>query len=180
MIEDKFPERDWPLKWARLKSGVLTIEARSVLYLLLHERLGTRERGNRLMPGRYPSSLCPRCLTPDTPETFCHRFIQCPLVSQAWDWLRSILYLLDPFICIEPDCSVLCLNFEKGLRETAVLWVIGTYVDIVEREVVLKEHSLSTASVIGIFKQRKQRARYQAMPDLGIIPGIDFDQQGIG
>ena len=180
VIEDKFPERNWLLKWSRLKSGVLSPESRSILYLLLHERVGTRARGHRLMPGRYPSPLCPRCLTADTPETFCHRFIQCPYVTQAWEWLRSILFKLDPSYCIELDVSVLCLDFEKGMRENAALWAIGTYVDIVEQEVVIKENKLSLASITGIFKQRKQRSRYKAMPDLGLIQGIDFDQQGIG
>ena len=84
VIEDKFPDRNWSLKWSRLKSGVLSPEARSALYLLLHERVGTRERGNRLKPGRYPSPLCPRCHANNTPETFSHRFIQCFFVNQAW------------------------------------------------------------------------------------------------
>ena len=92
----------------------------------------------------------------------------------------SILYKLDPSYCIESDSSVLCLDFEKGLRENAALWAIGTYVDTVEQEVVIKENFLSLPSITGIFKQRKQRAQYKAMPDLGPIHGIDFDQQGIG
>ena len=178
VIEDKFPDRDWSLKWSRLKSGVLTPEAKSLLYLLLHERVGTRERGNRLMPGRYPSSSCPRCLA--SPESTWHRYITCSFVSRAWHWLRLVLYNLDPTFCIETDNSILCLDFEKGLRENAALWLIGTYASIVEQEVVIRENCLTLASIIGIFKQRKQRARYQAMPDLGPIEGIDWEPQGIG
>ena len=76
--------------------------------------------------------------------------------------------------------DILSLNFERGLRENALLWMIGVYVEVVEAEVVLKRNKLDAATVLGIFKAKKQSARYQALPELGIIPVLDIDSQGIG
>ena len=178
--EQKYTERDWPLIWKRVQSGVLSPAAKSHFYLLAHERVGTRERGNRLMPGRYPSSQCPRCCLPITPETILHRYVNCFFVNEAWEWLRAHLTTLDICLDLLDDSEFISLTFPKGLQEHSVLWMLSLYIEIVEREVVLKQHKLDLAFVIGFFKQKKQLAKTQAMPDIGIIPGLEPDQRGIG
>ena len=99
VIVEQNPERDWILIWKRIQSGVLSQEARSYLYLLAHERVGTRERGHRLMPGRFPSSRCLRCSLPDQDafqeETILHRCIQCICVRDAWELLLYHFISLD-------------------------------------------------------------------------------------
>ena len=67
---------------------------------------------------------------------------------------------------------------ELGLRENAVLWLLGVFIEVVEAEVVLKGNRLCLPSVQGLFKQRKHWSRHQAIPDLGIILGLDTE--GIG
>ena len=66
------------------------------------------------------------------------------------------------------------------MRENAILWLLGTFIETVESLVIIKENSLTSAAFIGILKQKKLRARGQAMPDIGIIPGIDWDVMGVG
>ena len=78
------------------------------------------------------------------------------------------------------DYQILRLDFFKGLRENAIMWLIGTYVELVENDVVLRENKLNLISVKGFFKQRKQSAGHSTFLDLGIIPGIDWDSDGIG
>ena len=58
--------------------------------------------------------------------------------------------------------------------------VTPTDVEMVEKEAVMKGNRLTTASVIGTLKQKIQAARHQAVPELGIIPGLESDAQGIG
>ena len=98
----------------------------------------------------------------------------------AWEWFRSVLFSLDFFITTVDDLSLIRLDYPKGLREHAVLWMIGIYIELVETEVVSKGKTLQLPSVIGHFKQRKQLAKFQALPDIGFIPQIDTDQMGIG
>ena len=61
-----------------------------------------------------------------------------------------------------------------------MLWMIGVYVEIVEKEVVQKGCQLNVQMATGIFKQKKLMSRRQAIPDLGIIHGIDTDSVGVG
>ena len=130
------------------------------------------------MPGRFTSPLCPRCGL--EPETASHRHLLCEHVCQAWEWVRYLILSLDSLLSAYSDKELLHLEYPKGLRENAILWLIGNFVELVESEVVLKNHKLNSSSIKGLFKQKKQRARYMAMPELGLIPGLDFDQQGIG
>ena len=178
VIVERHPDRDWRLTWERLHHGSLTPQSRSFLYLIVHERVGTRERGNRLMPGRFPSPLCPNCSA--HPETIGHRYIWCDHVNQTWEWLRNILNVLDPSLVLHDDKDILKLDFSKGMRENAILWLVGIYITLVEREAVLKHHILDYNSSKGYFKQMKQMATHMAIPDLGTIPGIDWEPQGVG
>ena len=135
------------------------------------------------MPGRYPSSFCTKCTDSNgqgSPETSVHRYCLCPLVSLSWEWLKSVLISLDSSLASLSDSDFLSLEFEKGFRENAVIWLLGSYIEIVENEVVIKGNFLSLPSVTGLLKQKKQSARHRALPDLGIISGIDFDAQGVG
>ena len=115
-----------------------------------------------------------------TPETIRHRYEECGKVSHIWEWVTELISILDP-MCIPDDThEILFLNFHRSARESAILWLLGAYVEVIDREIVSREQVLSIRQVRGIFKQRKLMTRYQAMPDLGIIPELDFDQQGVG
>ena len=181
-IKEKFPDQCWSLTWERLKSGVLSPRARGYLYLLklIHDRVGTRERGHRLMPGRFRSPLCIQCETNTLRETSQHRYQQCNNVSEAWNWLYNTMISLDNTLALDDDWSILRLNFSKGLRENAILWLVGNFIEIVEREVVCKNTKLSVRSIRGILQQKKSESRYQALPELGPISGLDYEPQGIG
>ena len=157
-IEIKYPDRDWNLVWSRLESGVLNSKSRSILYLIIHERVNTKERGHRLMPGRYPSPQCPRCRVSDSQspsETSSHRYLHCNLVSDSWAWIRSTIQTLDNSnLCLNDD-EILSLNFFVGLRENTIVWLLGVFVELVESQVVLREQHLNVDTLIGNLKQRK-------------------------
>ena len=88
--------------------------------------------------------------------------------------------VLDPTTGFLDDISVLRLDFSRSLRENAILWVIGVFVEMVEAEVVNKGNKIQHNSLLGFFRQKKQQANYQAIPDIGPIPGIDYVPTGIG
>ena len=68
-------------------------------------------RGHRLMPGRFPSPLCPRCGEED--ESIEHGYILCIYVSESWVWLRSIIDLLDSSAVLFDEISVIRLLSSK-------------------------------------------------------------------
>ena len=176
-IQLRYPDQDWPLTWERLQSRVLSSKAKSFLYLIVHERVGTRERGHRLMPGRFNSSICSHC---EEVESSAHRYLYCSFVADAWAWVRRRLDLLDTSTVLFTDYQILRLDFFKSLRENAIVWLIGTFIELVENDVVLRGNKLNCVSIKGFFKQKKQYANNLDFPELGIIPGIDWDSDGIG
>ena len=160
-------------------NGVLSPKAKGFLYLIIHDRVGTKQRGNRLMPRKYPSPHCTRCEI-SACESSQHRYQSCLKISEAWNWLYDILLMLDSTLAMVDEWSILRLDFPKSLRENAILWLIGNFIEIVEHEAVLRENKISCASLKGLLKQKKKEAQFSAMPELGIICGIDWDQQGVG
>ena len=102
------------------------------------------------------------------------------MVEAVWEWLKFKLVELDISLNTDTDEDLLSLNFQKGLRENAVLWMIGIYVDMVEKEVVQRGNKLGISMATGIFKQKKLMSRNQALPELGIVPGLETDSMGIG
>ena len=100
-----FCEQDLPLTWNRFKSGLLSLKAKTYLYLIIHDKVGTQERGNRLMSSRFPSDLCPRCK--EERKSLEHRIIKWNFVSESWKWLRSVINLLDSSTVLFEDISIL-------------------------------------------------------------------------
>ena len=152
-VELKYLDQDWQLTWERLQSGALDTEARSYLYLIIHDRVGTKERGHRLMPRKFTSNLCNRCLI--FVEDCNHRYMHCSFVSEIWGWVLATSQILEPSLAFSDEKSFLRLDFPKGFRENALLWLIGNYVELVEREVVSKDKKLDLQSVQGYLKQKK-------------------------
>ena len=95
-IEISYVERDWPLVWKRLHNGVFTQSSRDILFLIVHERIYTRERGHRLMPGRVDDNLCLRCFMGS--ETVQHKYVKCLFLSECWKLLRDFIDNLEPFV----------------------------------------------------------------------------------
>ena len=177
-IEETYPEHDWPRTWKLLSNKVLSSESVSFMYLITHERVGTRERGHRLMPNKYPTSNCPRCTRSD--ESIKHCYIECSFVSDVWAWIYSKIIHLDPFLGEHDDLCLLQLKFSSSIHDNAIIWLLGNFISLVEREVVSKNNILSLPFVIGFFRQLKTSHSTQALPDISFIPGIDWDNEGIG
>ena len=172
LIEDVHPQYDWEKVWSRSVHPVLSPTAQSLLYLLVHERVSTKERGFRLMPGRFQNNLCGGCWRePDTTE---HRYCGCLLLAEAWEWLREVLALLHPELSLCTNCELLGLSFPFLLDETKVLWLLGSYLEVVEKDVVLGVTKLSRQKIKGALAYKKMEARYMRMPELGYIPGLDL------
>ena len=170
-VELKYWDRNWNLCWKRLDSGVLSFGARNVLFLLLHEKVGTKERGHRLMPTRYVTSLCPRCEI--RVETQTHRYARCDAVMHTWESVKDLIVSLDPVLLSVSNKRLLHLDYPKVRRENAILWLLGVYLEYVECEVIRHDNRVTSVGLIGYLRYRKLASRDLAIPNLGFIQGID-------
>ena len=70
-----------------------------------------------------------------------------------------------------PDMSnsdILLAKFPKGRQEDECTLLLGTYVELVDREVVLKQKELLVNTVIDILKTKTESARSRAVPQARI------------
>ena len=161
-------DKPWGTVWTRVASGLVVDEAINPVYLLAHNRLGTRERGHRLMPDKFKTNVCPNC--EKEVETVDHRYVTCEWVASLWAWTAGVLVRLDDSLDRVPVMEVLRFQFQKGLREAAVVWMLASYIAIINREVLLKGRKLGVGELAGLLKHAKSKMKLEAVQDVGPIP----------
>jgi len=172
----KYPERDFKLIWSRLNSGVLCKLGRNILYLVIHERSWTKERGFRLNPTKYDTPLCPKCHLFVHLTT--HKYASCKYLSDGWRQLRELMESIEPTIIYETDYSVLHLCFRRLENDLPIVWLLGQYLAYVEKEVFIDNRTVSGAQIRGWLQSKLPEARNMAMNEIGHITALD--PSGIG
>ena len=164
----KYPDRNFDLIFKRMISGVFSKTARTIIFLLIHERIYTRERGHRLMRNRYDSPLCGRGCGLIESQT--HKYALCSWVISAWNKLLDIIFTLEPSLVFETSHDILHLNFHKTQKDNTILWLLGHYLDYVEEESVVKNNKVSGSSFQGLLSAKLLDSLHIAMPELYAIP----------
>ena len=170
MVVLEEPDKPWSTIWARLLSGLVVDDAVNSAYLLAHNRLGTRERGVKLMPDKYKSNKCPNC--DKEAETVVHRFSTCEWVASMWAWMADLLKELDEGLDKVPVLDILRFQYPKGLRENAVTWLVGNYIAIITQEVVTKGRKLQVSELVGMLRISTDKLKHRAVKDVGPIPHV--------
>ena len=70
-----------------------------------------------------------------------------------------------------PDISntdIILAMFSKGRQDAECTLLLGTYLELVDREVVLKQEELLVNTVIGVLKTKTESARKRAVPQADI------------
>ena len=154
--------------WKRINLPVLPSSIRDIAYLLLHNKLPTRERlfSVGLMSDPY-CTFCPAAIICDVEHYFC----ACDRVSRIWTRIKNILLSM-----VDTSITDWCLiNFfmEKSGYENEIVWLIGNYIAKVWSELhVRNKEELKDKEFFGFltykFKEDQQGSRWK-MQD---IPGL--------
>ena len=100
-----------------------------------------------------------------------HIFCICYKVRAAWSWTRRkvLEFLTDqgrpPNVS---NSDILLAQFPKGRQEDECTLLLGTYVELVDRESVLKQKELLVNTVIGVLQTKTVSARSRAVPQAHI------------
>ena len=94
----------------------------------------------------------------------------CEWVASLWAWTADVLIKLDESFDKVPVVEVLRFQFQKGLREAAVVWIVASYVAIINQEVVIKGRKLRVCELAGMMRYAKSRLKHEAVQDVGFIP----------
>ena len=63
---------------------------------------------------------------------------------------------------------ILMAMFPKCRQETECILLLGTFVQLVDRETILKQKELLVNTVIGVLKNKSEYARRRAVPQVHI------------
>ena len=134
--------------WKRLTNPSLSAEVKETLYLLVHNKLPTKERLFRIKTVDDP--FCDRCGN----DAVCdrkHYFCSCESVSDAWNCVFDTLSLLlgQPV----SQNELILLNFPRSHNDTEVTWLVGTYIHFVWKTFQeRRKDSVSRAQLFGFLK----------------------------
>ena len=103
-----------------------------------------------------------------------HMFMECSLVREAWGWVRLRLLSLLPNGCgITSNFEFLNLMFEKYVMDNEAVWLIGSYIEFVWKEKLMKKKSVELQHLVGYIELKFKANKYSKKPSLGHIIGIN-------
>ena len=169
-VELSYPDRNFRLVWKRVSNCVLSKDGRTILYLIIHGRSWTKERGFRLIQNRYDSPLCPKCHI--FIHDISHKYTKCSWLNSAWDFIREIMLNLEPVLMYESDYNILNLIYPQSSRENALVWLLGQYLEFVEIEVMIKNRRISRNHIRGWLQAKYAESQHASIPFIGSIYGL--------
>ena len=172
-VEVKFPEVNFKvLVYPRLQSKVLEVKQKDLLFCLTHNIY--RNRARLFMQNRVEDNLCPypACKREDLVQDVEHLFCNCYKVRAAWRWTKRKLQELLRDQGRPPDLTnmdIILARFPKGRKDIECTLLLGTYIELVDREAVLKQKELLVNTVIGVLQAKTVSARSRAVPQVAAL-----------
>ena len=170
--ESKFPQVNFKeLVYPRLQNKALEVKQRDLLFSLTHGIY--RNRARLFQQNRADDNLCPNpaCRRENLVQDVEHLFCTCYKVRAAWQWTKKKMLELLRDQGRPPDTSnmdFILAMFPKCRQEAECILLLGTFVQLVDRETVLKQKELLVNTVIGVLKNKSEYAQRRAVPQVHI------------
>ena len=172
-VEMKFPLVNFQeLVYPRIKHAVLEAKQRDLLFSLVHNIYPNRQR--LFQQRRTGDALCPNqaCKRESLVQSIEHIFCSCYKVRSAWQWTRSkILELvteLGPPVIVS-NTDIILAKFPSSRQEVECVFILGTFVELVDREVVSGGKELLLSTLLGVVQTRMEYIRRRAVPQVQIV-----------
>jgi hypothetical protein len=171
-VELKFPQVNFKvLVYPRLQNKVLEVKQRDLLFSLTHGIY--RNRARLFQQNRAENNLCPNpaCKRESLVQDVEHLFCTCYKVRAAWYWtkMKMIELLNDQGRPPDPsNMDFLLLMYPSCRKEDECAFLLGTYLEQVHREVVLKDKELLVNYMKGVLRSRLTENKSRAVPDVFI------------
>ena len=152
-VEVKFPLVNFrELVYPRIVNPVLEAKQKDLLFSIVHGIYRNRERLHQ--QNRTDDALCPNqaCRREGLIQDIEHIFCSCYKVRSAWQWTRrKILELvsnLGPPVVISNKDIVMAM-FPTSRQETECMFILGTFLELVDREVMSTKKDLLLDTLLG-------------------------------
>lgn len=167
-VEIKYPLVNFPnIVYPRVVPAVLEMKVRDVIFSIVHGIYKNRER--LLQQGRVDNQLCPNqaCKNETLIQSVEHIFCKCYKVRAAWQWTRQKLTELwtdhGPAV-VATNMEILMQMYPPCRKEVVVSFLLGTFLEQVHSEVMLKGKDLLVDTLKGVLRFRLTQTRSRAVP----------------
>ena len=174
-VEQKFPLVNFPqLVYSRMNHKVLETKQKDVSYSVIHGLFKNRER--LFQQGRADDSLCSNqaCKRSGLVESVEHVFCQCFRVKTAWLWLRAkVTELLSdqgPAPAVS-NAELIMFMYPKCRREAEAVFLLCTFMELVDREVAGKQKELMVGTLRGVLRAKVEQLASRAVPEINFPLG---------
>ena len=168
--ELKFPQADFTeLVYPRLQNRALEVRQRDLLFSLTHGIYCNRAR--LFLQNRAEDNLCPNpaCKRENLVQDIEHLFCTCYKVRAAWGWTKSKLLELLRDQGRPPDIQnmdFILAMFPRSRHDVECTLILGTFVELVDREIVMKHKDLLVNTVVGVLRNKLEYAKKRAVPQV--------------
>ena len=174
-VELKFPLVNFPeLVYGRMNHSVLETKQKDVSYAIIHGLYKNRDR--LFQQHRADDPLCSNqaCRISGMAQTVEHIFCLCFRVKTAWLWLREKLIELLSDQGAAPALSnteLLMLMYPRCRREAEAAFLLGTYMELADKELVGKQKELMVGTVRGVLRAKVEQLTSRAVPEIHLPLG---------
>ena len=157
-----------------MNQTVLEMRQRDVSFTIIHGLYKNRDR--LFQQHRADDPLCSNqaCRISRLEQTVEHIFCLCFRVKTAWLWLREKLIELLSDQGAAPALSnteLLMLMYPRCRREAEAAFLLGTYMELVDNEVVGKQKELMVGTVRGVLRAKVEQMTSRAVPEIHLPLG---------
>ena len=167
IVRDALSDVEHRIAWKRLHSIYVGIEARDIMFLLIHNKLPTAERMFRI--GVKNDPYCIYCQDEAVVGDVEHLFSNCVKTEAAWILVRTML------IDMSSSSAFMYSNFEllnllpmAKENEGEMVWLVSNFVRYVWDTVQLGGDEANTEKVLKHLKRRFKEDRLRFM-----LPGLN-------
>ena len=172
-VESKFPQVNFStVVYPRLKHPMLEAKQKDFLFTILHGIYMNRERLFEQKRAESPLCLNKACTRWGLAQSVEHIFCSCYRVRAVWQWTRrKLLELLadQGVLPLISNTDILMLMFPKNTKEAEVMFVLGNYVELVDRETIGKEKELLVCNLLGYLSAKSEQVKARAVPEINLV-----------
>ena len=160
------------LVYPRIKHPILEVKQKDLLFSLVHNIY--RNRSRLFQQSRTSDPLCPNqaCKNEGLVQDIEHIFCSCYKVRTAWHWTRAkileFVTELGPPITVT-NIDILLAMYPTCRREEECLFLLGNYVELVDREVIYQQKELVLNTLRGFLQAKMKYMIGRAVPQIQMV-----------
>jgi hypothetical protein len=165
-VTDKFPQVNFPSDvWPRLSYTVLPAGPRQIVFDSIHGLIRNRARLHQ--QGRVTDPWCLVCprqvpLRPAVCDVE-HLYCSCLLVRASWLYVRNLVCRHQPELREVENRLLVQFLFPKENCDPEVVWILATYMEMVQEQCVARGSRLLPLSVRGRLRERQRMSLARAV-----------------